>query len=227
MYKQIWNDEPGGFLTFKGDFDALYREEADPWGQTADDSQELTEFYRQNRHERAKDVLAWCGPSGFQALEVGCGLGHSTAELAAYSFPGKWAGCDISMEAITRARGTYPGASFFPVDIANPEWPFLGSERGRYHAVLLSHLFWYTIPGFAHVLRNCAGLLRPGGMLLVTQGMFRGEPRYMPDIIARPFDILRLCADRAPADLQFVSATINPDSPALIDVNVYMRKVAP
>lgn len=193
MADHIFKEDEQGNLKFVGDFDALYLEDADPWGQSGG------EYYAISREGVAMTIKELADPWPARGLEIGCGLGHSTYELEIMA-GGYWAGCDISMEAIKKARANYPATKFFPVDIGLDRWPFLGSEREAYHVVVWSHIVWYVLHNIDHAVMNSLALLKPGGLLVVSQAIMRGEQRYgreiangFEGIVARLAPLAREC----------------------------------
>ena len=53
---------------------------------------------------------------------------------------------------------------------------------GDYDIVLLSQVLWYVLDRLDETLANCARLLKPGGVLLVSQAYLKGEQRYGADL---------------------------------------------
>lgn len=100
-------------------------------------------------------------PAGAPILEVGCGDGAFTTELARYS-PFVTA-LDLSASQIEENRRRFPGISFAQHDVAEP-LPFPDAAFDvAWCSEVLEHLF---DPAFA--LREMHRVLRPGGRLLVT-----------------------------------------------------------
>jgi len=157
-------------LEFVGDFDGLYADEADPWGQSGT-SAPMAGYYGAARAALA-DVLK--GRKGV-ALEVGCGLGHALAYLAENTAL-EWHGMDISRRAVALASTLYPQHSFRVGDIRKPV------HAGRFDVVLLNQVLWYVLPQLDAVVENCLGLLKPGATLVVAQAYLRGEQRFGREI---------------------------------------------
>lgn len=170
--------ENGKGLHFVGDFDALYREDADPWGQSGRNSA-MASYYAESR-SRLFAALA-CHGCCNHGLEIGCGHGHLLTRLKQMTHA-SWTGLDISAEAIRHARGLYPEFSFHVGDIAGAESPFPPNYIGKYDRVILSQILWYILERFdravSHALRLCA----PGGLLVITQAFLKGEQRYGAEI---------------------------------------------
>lgn len=100
-------------------------------------------------------------PAGTPILEVGCGDGSFTKELARYS-PDITA-IDISESQIQENARRFNGITFRQHDVAEP-FPFEDNSFGViWCSEVLEHLF---DPAFA--LREMRRILKPGGKLLVT-----------------------------------------------------------
>lgn len=109
-------------------------------------------------------------------VDVGCGDGRFTQELA-LRFPGaKVAGVDFSRKAITLAEAmNTTAARFFCADIAegtnflSDGGGYLTSNEGRQDAAVLMEVFEHIPPDRAGVfVEGVARLLVPGGLLFVT-----------------------------------------------------------
>ncbi|WP_405740412.1 class I SAM-dependent methyltransferase [Streptomyces sp. NBC_01525] len=101
-------------------------------------------------------------PAGL--LDLGCGTG-SLALLAAEAGH-RVLGVDHAPAMIARARAKLAGhdARFLPGDAALPP---VGEER--FDTVLVRHVLW-ALPDPPAVLRHWAGLLAPGGRLVLIEG---------------------------------------------------------
>lgn len=157
-------------LELVGDFDGLYAEDADPWGQSGAQSP-MAGYYAVARPALAQ-MLAF--REGW-ALEVGCGHGHAAAFLTANTAL-MWQGMDISREAITAARAKFP---HIPFQVGDIRMPIIGAS---YDVVLLNQVLWYVLPRIDAVIENCERMLRPGGMLVIAQAYLKGEQRFAAEI---------------------------------------------
>jgi len=175
----IFREDENGQLTLIGDFEGLYRSEPDPWQQSGKEGPRAG-YYAASRNRLVANVSRLF-PAGCTGLEVGCGHGQVTNQLM-LSVGGRWTGADISLTAIETARARSKGVSFYPVDITHEPFPFMGSERCRYDVVILSQLLWYVLEKLDATLRNAAALVRPGGVLIVSQAFLHEPQRYGREI---------------------------------------------
>ncbi|MER6525005.1 class I SAM-dependent methyltransferase [Streptomyces sp. NPDC001508] len=108
----------------------------------------------------------WLPGRPADVLDLGCGTG-SLALLAAERGH-RVTGVDLSPAMVDLARAKTAGrdAVFLVGDAAGPPV----GER-RFDAVLVRHVLW-TLPGPARVLRHWSGLLRPGGRLVLVEGVW-------------------------------------------------------
>jgi SAM-dependent methyltransferase len=111
-----------------------------------------------------KQLLTINRVSGAKLIDVGCGRGQTTKELAAF---GEVTGVDISSVAVEACQKRYPNISFSTANILDPEWI---TEHTREFDVVVSTEVIEHIPKeqqqlYVHHLRE---LLRPGGLLILT-----------------------------------------------------------
>jgi SAM-dependent methyltransferase len=108
----------------------------------------------------ARAVLGWYaelvdGP----VLEVGCGPGHVTADLAARGVDA--AGLDLSPAMVAQARRAHPGLRF---DVGS-----MTDLHGSYGGLVAWYSLIHIPPGLRpQVLAGFARVLRPGGRLLLA-----------------------------------------------------------
>lgn len=105
--------------------------------------------------------LAAMHEAGDAVLDLGCGPGEDTAELAARGF--RVVGCDLSRKAIRTATEEVPIAHFFVADLRSP-LPARTAVADVIVASLSLHYFpWQpTVALFGEIRR----VLRPGGVFL-------------------------------------------------------------
>lgn len=99
-------------------------------------------------------------------LDLGCGTG--SLSLLAAEQGHRVTGVDSSPAMIGLARAKLAGrdAAFLVGDAATPP---VGEQR--YDVLLVRHVLW-TLPDPARVLRHWRGLLRPGGRLVLVEGVW-------------------------------------------------------
>jgi SAM-dependent methyltransferase len=160
-----------------GDFENMYRYASDvPW---------------------AQDRLAygWTAQAGLamlrehapygSILEIGCGLGYISAQLAQLA-SGPISACDVSAEAIRRAGALHSGVDFYVADVASPSF-----ETRRVDLVVVRDVLWYVTDHLATVLRNVDSCLAPGGYLFIGQSFpALDRPFVGKEIISSPEHLL-------------------------------------
>ncbi|MGW3953870.1 class I SAM-dependent methyltransferase [Streptomyces sp. NPDC004752] len=114
----------------------------------------------------AARLRSWLPGRPADVLDLGCGTG-SLALLAAERGH-RVTGVDLSPAMVDLARAKTAGreAVFLVGDAAAPP---VGVRR--FDAVLVRHLLW-TLPGPGRALRRWSGLLRPGGRLVLVEGVW-------------------------------------------------------
>ncbi|USQ87448.1 class I SAM-dependent methyltransferase [Streptomyces phaeoluteigriseus] len=123
---------------------------------------------------RAPDVRAawadrlrdWLPDRPGDLLDLGCGTG--SLSLLAAEGGHRVTGVDLSPAMVDRARNKLAGrnAVFLVGDAAAPP---VGEER--FDAVLVRHVLW-TLPDPGRALRHWRDLLRPGGRLVLVEGVW-------------------------------------------------------
>ncbi|WP_340381794.1 class I SAM-dependent methyltransferase [Streptomyces sp. SS7] len=114
----------------------------------------------------AERLRGWLPGRACDVLDLGCGTG-SLALLAAEQGH-RVTGVDLSAPMIERARAKLAGrdAVFLLGDAAAPP---VGDRR--FDTVLVRHVLW-ALPDTARALRHWRGLLRPGGRLVLVEGVW-------------------------------------------------------
>jgi SAM-dependent methyltransferase len=111
--------------------------------------------------------------AGNRVLDLGCGTGELTRTLAAAGF--QVAGCDISRQMLLRAPRDCGGCVGW-VQLA-PAWHSLPFASAAFDMVVASSVLEYVAEPAA-VLRECARVLRAGGVVLYTVPDLRHPVRW-------------------------------------------------
>jgi ubiquinone/menaquinone biosynthesis C-methylase UbiE len=143
------------------------------------------------QHRLWRDFLARAPfVEGARVLEVGCGTGIITAELAELPGVAEVTGVDPSPSFVGRARRRAPSLQFQVAD--GRSLPFADQTfHGVVFATTLCH-----IPGPERALAEAHRVLRPGGYLLIYDG------DYVTSTVAiGPHDPLQECVEAAVSTL--------------------------
>lgn len=111
--------------------------------------------------------------AGDRILDLGCGTGELAAALAKAGI--RAAGCDISRQMLRRAA-RHPGRGVGWVQLA-PDWSSLPFASAAFDAVVAASVLEYVAEPAA-VLRECARVVRPGGVVLYTVPDLRHPVRW-------------------------------------------------
>lgn len=160
----VFTTDPQGKLSFKGDFEEYYKNEQDPWEQSA--AGESANYYLSSRSRIAKYIEA---KKASQVLEIGCGLGYACKHFHSM-YSSTYSGWDICNAAINKAKKMFPEFSFNVCDITAPL-----THSKKYDVVILNQLLWYILPGLDQVMRNCSLLLAKNGTLIIANAFARDQ----------------------------------------------------
>lgn len=180
MSDLIFKRDSGGKLRFVGDFERLYLNERDPWGQSGESGDsKMKRFYDESRN-RLLHNLSQQGMNGLQLAEVGCGLGHVT-DMLARNFPEtRVVGFDSSLTAVSKASENFPNIHFESCDILTQPLPV------QCEAILLSNILWYVIHDPSALINNIA-LSYPIDVedcyFCVQNALFKSQQEYAADVI--------------------------------------------
>lgn len=157
---------------------------------------------RSNAQESLAQAAAYA-QTGASVLDVGCGDGRLARALAAAGRTVRYTGVDASQAllALAHARTQPAGnARFLQADIAQPGWT-AGLATLRFDAVFCLAVL-HHIPGHLHrqrLLEQMAGLLAPGGLLIVSTWQFLVSPRLRRKVV--PWETIGVdTAQVAPGD---------------------------
>ncbi|MFF5186987.1 class I SAM-dependent methyltransferase [Streptomyces sp. NPDC000345] len=114
----------------------------------------------------AERLRTWLPERAGEVLDLGCGTG--SLSLLASEQGHRVTGVDLSAPMIDLARAKLAGrdAVFLLGDAAAPP---VGGRR--FDTVLVRHVLW-ALPDPARVLAHWRGLLRPGGRLVLVEGVW-------------------------------------------------------
>ena len=220
----VFRKDAAGNLKFVGDFETLYKTDADPWDQVGGDS-DMSAYYAHSR-KRISATLSELKIAS--VVEVGCGLGMVIEELRGLPSVERAVGMDISPTAVDKASAKYPQCEFLVGDITAYSRP---ADWRSVDAVVINQALWYILEKFDNALNNSRSLLRGGGHLLVVQAFFRhGTQRYGKDIIDGFGGLVERLAQQAACSedggVEFVSAHLTRDEDAHYDDgHVLLRRV--
>ena len=120
------------------------------------------------RIERAiQHVVNWI-PSGAKAvLDIGCGIGWSTAEIARHAPNPSVTGLDLSETSIAIARRLFdePGLTFASADVTESRW----APAGTFDAVTLIDVYEHIPAGARRALnRSLSAVLRDNAVIVLS-----------------------------------------------------------
>jgi len=202
----VFRDRGDGQLELVGDFDGLYRAEADPWSQSGGDAR-MGAYYR---HSRA-NLMRLLGslPRRPRVLEVGCGLGQVCRQIADSGVVASTSGADVSAVAIDKARRLQPDLEFFVADVTAPG--FVGTV-GRWDVVILNQLLWYVLDHLPTLLDNAHAAVAPNGWMIFCNAFLREPQRYGADIVNGFDGLVRYLAAHTSGRFRFVEARLHRDA---------------
>ncbi|WP_175410918.1 class I SAM-dependent methyltransferase [Streptomyces sp. TRM64462] len=121
------------------------------------------------REAWARRLRAWVPDAPCDVLDLGCGTGSLGLLLAADGH--RVTGVDLAPRMVARAREKFAaaglGGRFVIGDAAAPP---TGDER--FDVVLVRHMVW-TLPEPEQAIRAWVARLRPGGRLVLVEGLWR------------------------------------------------------
>jgi SAM-dependent methyltransferase len=122
-------------------------------------------------------AVSWHARAGDLVLDLGCGTGELARALAAGGL--RVTGCDISPQMLLRAARDPggPGAGSAGWVRLEPGWRSLPFASRAFDVVVASSVLEY-VDAPAAVLRECARVLRPGGVVLYTVPDLRHPVRW-------------------------------------------------
>lgn len=126
----------------------------------------LNDAQREAWNER---IGAWAGAEPSDTLDVGCGTGFFSLQLAALGH--RATGLDVAEEMLARAREKAAAAGLAATYLAGDaeNLPF---ADGSFDLVIERHVMW-TLPNPGQALADWSRVLRPGGHLVLVEGEWR------------------------------------------------------
>lgn len=129
-------------------------------------------------------AVNWYAEAGDRVLDLGCGTGELARDLAAAGL--RVAGCDISPQMLLRASRNSGGCGGWVR--LEPGWQTLPFASAAFDVVVAASVLEYVAEPAA-VLRECARVLRPGGVLLYTVPDLRHPVRWIEWFAQRLFRV--------------------------------------
>jgi SAM-dependent methyltransferase len=129
----------------------------------------VTQRDQQVRRAWAARLRSWLPGRAGDVLDPGCGTG--SLSLLASEQGHRVTGVDLSPAMVTLARRSRPGVTRCSSSVTrrHRRAPPVGEQR--FDAVLVRHVLW-ALPDPGRALRHWAGLLRPGGRLVLVEGVW-------------------------------------------------------
>jgi len=214
----VFKRDQDGELQLVADFEGFYRDTTDPWGQSGTDAR--LKLYYQHSRATLVDMISR-HPAHTNILEIGCGLGYVTRQLAD-ALPGvAVSGMDISATAAQHARRKFPGLDFFQGDIAAAEPP----SNDQHDVVILNQLLWYVLVRMENVFSNCYKMVSDGGLLVISTG-FLNQQEYGRDIVDGFDGLLDYCLHKQSTNWKILDARYDDSGKFLhSDGIVILRKI--
>jgi trans-aconitate methyltransferase len=118
----------------------------------------------------AREIIARLNLRGDErVLDVGCGDGKVTAEIARAVTRGHVLGVDASSEMIAFSKKTFPPSIISNLKFQVCDAREIGSSAGSFDLVF-SNAALHWVDDHEAVLRGAASVLRPGGRLVISCG---------------------------------------------------------
>jgi SAM-dependent methyltransferase len=93
-------------------------------------------------------------------------------------------GCDFAPAAVVKLRSIYPGCSFTQEDIGEPS---LSHPPASFDAISCMDVLFHIVDDarYAQAIRNCASLLRTGGVLVFSDNFLHAGTQRSPHQVSR------------------------------------------
>jgi ubiquinone/menaquinone biosynthesis C-methylase UbiE len=113
------------------------------------------------------------GPAPLKVLDVGCGTGFLAIRMAELGHTA--VGIDLSEDMLAEARRKIAGIGL-PVTFQSGDAEAPPADGAPYDVILERHVLW-TLPQPSAAMRAWQGLLTPGGLLILIEGIFEMSDR--------------------------------------------------
>ena len=174
----IFSKNDNGELKFIGDFETIYAEDNDPWGQSNCTNIHYKKYYDYSRNKINK-VIKSVNKKNISILEVGCGLGYVVDLIARNNHSVEVNGSDISKKAIEIAKRKFPQYTFFVNDITSDE----NAINRKFDIVIFNQILWYILEKLDQSFLNSHSILKRDGHFIISQAFFKSEQNYGKDIV--------------------------------------------
>lgn len=160
--------------------------------------------------------------SQFRVLELGCGTGFYTEYFTQRKVE-SYTGIDITSVSVQRLQQQYPQWHFFQADITAPHLPV----NRTFDLVLIADVLFHIVDDqrFIAVLRNVAQVLRPGGLLILSDVLGNHTVQTAAHCRWRSYDDYQMLLHSAsfqPTLLMPIFASLHP--PTDIPTNAWQWK---
>lgn len=166
-----------GWLRQGGTSSAEVAKTYDDWAATYNETLAAWDY---RAPDYAARLLREGTPPAAVILDVGCGTGLTGAALRTAGFTGPIDGIDISPSSLREAEGR---GCYRRLTSANLQALPLNIADDSYEALICVGVLTY-VPDSAAVLREFARIVRPGGMVIVTQRDDLFHERNFADVVA-------------------------------------------
>ncbi len=174
----IFSKNDKGELKFVGDFEAIYTEENDPWGQSNCTDIDYKKYYDYSRNKINK-LIKSVHDKNISILEVGCGLGYVVDLIGRNNQSIEVNGSDISKKAIEIAKRKFPQYTFFVNDITSDKKVI----NRKFDIVIFNQILWYILEKLDKSFLNCHHILNKNGYFIISQAFFKSEQNYGREIV--------------------------------------------
>ncbi len=200
-------------IKFIGNFEGLYQNEDDPWGQSgklvSEQDKKMMKFYSVSR-EILLNQLSKIINENSAIVECGCGTGY-VVDLMRKKFPKiDISGFDIAPSAIEKAKANFKNETFFVHNILQSALP------QKVNILILSNVLWYVVHDISNLVKHCLESLEDSkqSYLIIQNALFKTDQSYANELINSAgscLDVFKNCIDKLSTDktvnleCQFVS----------------------